>query len=140
MKKKLFTLCAFHLLVAIVAAILIHAIPLVADEYAGVIQKTINTNAAVVWTNFNQGAQTYPSAYMFNFNPSGTYTVQVDLVKGTYTNRLVRQVITSGTMGTFLPENRIWISGGDIVRITMPQASPTVTNQTQIILSKDEDR
>lgn len=133
--KRLFTFCAFHLLVAIVAAVLVMGVGVVADEYAGIIQKTINTNAVVVWTNFNQGAQTYPSAYMFSFNPSGTYTVQVDIVKGTFTNRLLRQVITSGTMGTFLPENRVWISGGDIIRITMPQASVTVTNQTQIILS-----
>ena len=138
MKKKIFTFCAFHLLVAIVAAVMVTGVTLVADEYAGVIQKTINTNAVQVWTNFNQGSQVYPSAYMFKFNPSGTYTVRVDLVKGSFTNRLVQQIITSGTEGTFIPENRIWISGGDIVRITMAQASATVTNQTQIILSSDE--
>ena len=143
MKKKIFTFCAFHLLVAIVAAVLVTGVGVVADEYASVIHETINTNVVQYWSNsvvLGSGAETYPSAYMFKFDPSGTYTVNVDVVKGDYTVRLVRQVITSGTMGTFLPENKVWIRGDDVIQITMPQASATVTNQTTIILSARDSR
>ena len=138
-KRITFGLCVIHVLAIAVGLVLPRSSNVVADEFALKIQETINTNAVITWTNQVQN-QIYPSAITFRFNPSGTYTCLVEVVDGSVTNIVVNKTITSATDGMFLPESRRWVTGTNVIRITIPQASPTVTNWTTIFMSKDEDQ
>ena len=93
-----------------------------ADDIWKQIIITCNTNIAVseAIDNTEEG---YVSAMLFTYESSGTYTVSVDIVKGSVTNRVLSEAITAGTSGLWLPESRLWVANGDITRATCTSAS-----------------
>jgi len=111
------------------------AIGALADDLWKEIIVTVATNAAVS-ESITVDEEGYVSSALFNFPTSGTYSVSMDIVKGTVTNRVVSETIAAGTTGLWLPEGRLWIATGNTILITCAQCSASTTNTTNIQIAR----
>lgn len=105
-----------------------------ADEYSGT-----TTNSTVTVTMTNITSLSAIANIQFEYKASGTYTVSVYSIRNSdaNTNLILKQEI-SGTSGTWLPENNIWLVRGEKIRADMLYATNANVGRVNVQMQNDQ--